>query len=413
MASHNSLSSQQRIPSLDAVRAFALLLGVFYHAGMPFVPGMPATVWVTVDTRQSVAIGEAMFVSHIFRMSLFFVMAGYFARYLYMRSAPRGFWANRLKRIGVPLIVGWCLLYPVCSWIQSWGLKQLFGGHMPALPGWALFPKGYFRFMHLWFLYVLLLLYPTLLTLRRALLFIDRKAVLQGVIDRVGQLLFNSRLAVVLMPMVGAPLAITLFLERDWVYWDGITSPSMTYVPQFPAMIGFGTAMIVGWLLHRRPALLQSFAKRWSAHLLLAILATVYCCMVAGTKIDLVPTPRNAARALFAIVYVVALWSWVGAIIGVALRFLVRANPFCRYLADSSYWIYLVHLPVVAALDVVVRPWQVHWLFKYGFVIVTASAVLFASYHFLARPTFIGAFLNGRKYPLHRGVASPVAAAGV
>jgi ABC-type multidrug transport system ATPase subunit/peptidoglycan/LPS O-acetylase OafA/YrhL len=402
LASRAAVTSQ-RFHSLDAVRAFALLLGVFFHASMSFVPGMLPGVWVTVDRTSSVALGQLFFASHIFRMSLFFVMAGFFARLLYRRSGPRGFWANRLKRIGVPLIVGWCVLFPTFMLIESWGLKQYFGGHMPAMPGGLHFPPGFFPFLHLWFLYALLLLYPTVLVLRRAVLFADRAGILQAGVDRVGQVLLGSPLAVVLAPvLLGAPLALTLFLKRDWVYWGGIPGQDVTYIPQAAVMIGYGTAMLVGWLLHRRTVLLESFEKRWLAHLALAVLATVYCSAVAGTKLVIVPAPMNAARALFAAAYVVALWSWIFALVGVALRFLAGESRILRYVADSSYWIYLVHLPVVAALDVVVRPWHLHWAFKYGFVMAVAFALLFASYHLLVRPTFIGEFLNGRKHPWRR-----------
>jgi ABC-type multidrug transport system ATPase subunit len=36
---------------------------------------------------------------------------------------------------------------------------------------------------------------------------------------------------------------------------------------------------------------------------------------------------------------------------------------------------------------------------KYPFILVASFAVLFASYHYLVRPTFIGLLLNGRKHP--------------
>src|SRR5262245_12737999 len=99
------MSSQDRFHSLDAIRAFALMLGVALHASMSFVPGLFPGIWSTVDTP-SVVLGEFFFVTHIFRMALFFVIAGFFARMLYQRAGARGFWGNRLQRIAVPLVVG-------------------------------------------------------------------------------------------------------------------------------------------------------------------------------------------------------------------------------------------------------------------------------------------------------------------
>jgi peptidoglycan/LPS O-acetylase OafA/YrhL len=100
--------------------------------------------------------------------------------------------------------------------------------------------------------------------------------------------------------------------------------------------------------------------------------------------------------------YVVGTWSAVLALMGLALRFLASESRVRRYLADSSYWLYLVHLPVVAAFAVVVRHWPVHWSLKYGFILGASLAVLLASYHLLVRPSFIGRVLNGRTVPVWR-----------
>jgi hypothetical protein len=62
----------------------------------------------------------------------------------------------------------------------------------------------------------------------------------------------------------------------------------------------------------------------------------------------------------------------------------------------------------VATLDIVVRDWPVHWALKYGFVLAVSFGVLFLSYHYLVRPTLIGKWLNGRKYPRHPSPAVPL-----
>jgi len=403
------MAAQDRVHSLDAVRAFALLLGVAFHACMSFVPGMLPGIWVTVDKTPSVALGQLFFIAHIFRMSLFFVMAGYFARLLYMRSGLRGFWVNRLKRIAVPMIVGWCVIFPIFVVVETWGVREVFGGHMPPAAARPKMPPGFFPFMHFWFLYALLLLYPTVLGLRRAFLWIDRGGVLRALVDRVSTAIVATPAAIILAPAIlGAPLALTLYLREAWIYWGGIPAQDVTYIPQLTVMVGFGTAMIVGWLLHRRADLLQSLEQRWVGHCVVALGATLYCCSVAGTKMVFVPEPMDAAKAFFALSYVVALWSWVLGIVGVSLRFLSGENRIIRYVADSSYWIYIVHLPVVATLDIVVRSWPVHWALKYGFVVSVSFGVLFASYHYLVRPSFIGKWLNGRKYPRHAAPTLPL-----
>ena len=61
----------------------------------------------------------------------------------------------------------------------------------------------------------------------------------------------------------------------------------------------------------------------------------------------------------------------------------------------------LVFLPQLAVQDV---PW--HWSFKIQLILLGTFIPLFVSYHFLVRPTLIGAWLNGRRYP--RKTLAPV-----
>jgi ABC-type multidrug transport system ATPase subunit/peptidoglycan/LPS O-acetylase OafA/YrhL len=257
--------------------------------------------------------------------------------------------------------------------------------------------------MHLWFLYMLVLLYPTVLLLRWLVLAIDRRGALGSVLDRVARLLLGTPAVLGVAPLLlGAPLALTLYPRADWLYWAGIPAQDMTYYPQLPAMVGFGTALIVGWVLHRRIEVLRNLARLWRPQLALAIGATVYCSSVAGTSFGFLPAPLGVGKALFAAAYAFAMWSWIFAIIGLGVRFCSGESRVRRYIADSSYWLYLAHLPVVAAFDIIVRTWPVHWSVKFAFVMAASFSVLFASYHLLVRPTFIGEWLNGRKYPRHR-----------
>ena len=71
---------------------------------------------------------------------------------------------------------------------------------------------------------------------------------------------------------------------------------------------------------------------------------------------------------------------------------------------------YLAHLPLVVALQVWVAHWPVPWAVKFLVINLIAFPVLFLSYHYLVRSTFIGQQLNGRRYPfrpLFRRASNP------
>jgi ABC-type multidrug transport system ATPase subunit/peptidoglycan/LPS O-acetylase OafA/YrhL len=391
--------STERVHALDAVRGFALLLGVAFHAALSFMPGWPPGLWAFSDNSPSQALSDGAFVAHIFRMSLFFFIAGYFGRLLYARLGARGFWSNRVKRIAVPMIIGWVVLFPLIALVWTVGLEKLLGATPPPPP----MPEGWFPLTHLWFLYQLLILYVAVLTARALVVRLDAARKLRGRVDAALSWALRSGVATFTL---GIPLAAALMAIPMWFYWQGIPTPDMSLVPQVPATVGFGTAFVAGWLVHRSPDALGTLARRWLPNIAIAVAASAWLLYVVKTQPMAGP---GITKNAFAYVFGVAVWGWVFGLTGAALRFLSHYSAVRRYIADASYWIYLAHLPVVAALQVWVGHWPLHWSVKFPFILVVSFAVLFASYHFLVRPTFIGQLLNGRRVR-RGGNAAPAAA---
>ncbi len=395
-------TNDQRLHALDAVRGFALLLGVAFHAALSFMPGWPPGIWAMNDNSPSQFLSDAAFVTHIFRMSLFFFIAGYFGRLLYQRLGASAFWANRGKRIAVPLIAGWIVLFPLIAYIWTIGITKVFGGTMPPMPEMPKVP-GAFPLTHLWFLYQLLLTYVAVLAIRGIVARLDPAQKLRGLIDRAVAASVRTMTATFTL---GLPVAAALMTLPMWFYWQGIPTPDQSLIPQVPASVGFGTAFAFGWLVHRSKDALAAIVQRWFANLVIAIVATGW--MLHTMHASPMAQP-GLTKTVYAMVFGVAVWGWVLGLTGAALRFLSNYSATRRYIADASYWIYLAHLPVVAAIQVWVGHWPLHWGVKYPFILVASFAVLFASYHYLVRPTFIGQLLNGRKYPRKN---PPPAAAG-
>ena len=209
--------------------------------------------------------------------------------------------------------------------------------------------------------------------------------------------------------LLAAPIAGCFYLMPNWIMWSGIASPDTGLTPQLPAMIGFGTAFAFGWLLHRQSELLKVWEQRWAMHLGLAVAFTALSLWL----VERAPHPFAVAPSIklaYAACYTLGLWNWIFGIIGAALRFFSGESAVRRYLADSSYWLYLAHLPVVFALQMTVLKWHLHWSIKFPLIVSVATAVLLLSYHYLVRNTYIGEILNGRKYPRMRTTVSPIIA---
>ena len=136
-----------------------------FHAGFSFIPGMIPGIWAFNDSSPSVAISVLLFTSHIFRMSLFFFIAGFFARMMFERNGARGFWSNRCeahsrsadRRLGRHLPGGRRGL--------DLGADEDLRRRLPAAPAAAARRRRRcaFPLTHLWFLYYLLVLYVIVL----------------------------------------------------------------------------------------------------------------------------------------------------------------------------------------------------------------------------------------------------------
>jgi ABC-type multidrug transport system ATPase subunit/peptidoglycan/LPS O-acetylase OafA/YrhL len=397
----NTQPNGERLHALDAVRSFALLLGVAFHAALSFIPGLPPGLWAMTDNSPSAFLGDASFVAHSFRMTLFFFIAGYFARLLHQRVGTKGFWANRGKRIAVPLVVAWLLLFPAIGFVWYLGLQKVFNGAPPAMPEMPRQP-GAFPLTHLWFLYQLLWLYAGALLARSVIVRLDKGQALRRLVDHATTAALRWPAGALLL---GLPLASVLLSTPTWFPWAGIPTPDQSLIPQLPATVGYGTAFLFGWLVHRAPDALAALRGRWLLHSVLAIASSAVCLYVMKTQPPF-GMPEQP-KLIFTLAFVASAWAWSFACTGLALRFLSRPNAAVRYVSDASYWIYLVHLPVVAALQVWVGHWPLHWGVKYPFVVVASLALLLLSYQLLVRSTVIGKVLNGKAYPRR---AAPVEA---
>lgn len=120
----------ERLHALDAVRGFALLLGIVFHSTMSFL-NAPQHAWLIVDKDPSTTLSVVFYVLHMFRMATFFFIAGFFAHLLFHRRGQRAFVRDRLRRIGLPLVVGWPFLFASIVGCAIWGAWVMHGGTLP------------------------------------------------------------------------------------------------------------------------------------------------------------------------------------------------------------------------------------------------------------------------------------------
>ena len=391
------MTTQERFHALDAARAIALLCGIVLHATVSFSPAWASTGTPLVDIRQSDALEGVFHVLHSFRMLLFFVIAGFFANLLLKHRGTKEFWRNRLRRIAVPFVVGWFVLMPLLAAPIVLALYMKNGTFHGDGRGMEMLRQAGIPVGHLWFLYYLLLFYAAALGGRWLLRKLHWSAAIGRLADAFVHRMVRWHAVVFLMPI---PVTIALYYMADWIPWTGIPSPILGLVPLPAAVVAFGTAFLLGWLLYRQADLLQVWSRAWPLNVIVGLAANLLSIGLLGSgQLDAFAT--HSERLIYILCYTFAGWNLAVGVAGFCLRHLAGHSRTWRYLADASYWMYLVHMPLIMLLQAALMRWPVHWLIKYPLIVVVSFGLLLLSYEYMVRYTFIGKWLNGQKRVRH------------
>lgn len=372
---------------LDAVRAFALLLGVVLHGVMSF---MEPRVWIIADTHPDAGFDIAFYVIHIFRMTTFFVLAGFFARMMVQKKGVGAFIGNRLKRVALPLVAFWPLVMTAIIAMLIIANPLAPGATPPPPPPLSV---ATFPLTHLWFLYALLWLYTGAILIKLVTDILHVGGVLGRALDSIVALLTRTDMISALLML---PLAATFYVNDKWVMWFGIVTPDTGLIPNATAMAAFVTAFAFGWWLNRRADLIDHLASRFWLYGLSALIGTWWCLKLAGPSPVLTPVAGHD-HPIYCLLYPLTVWSWTLFFIGAARRFLKGENPLIRYLADASYWVYIVHIPLLLVLQYLVKDLAWPAEPKAAVVLIGTITIALLSYQLLVRYSFIGTILNGRR----------------
>src|SRR5262245_44039514 len=391
----------ERFHSLDALRALVLLLGVVFHSLMAYV--LPPGIWAVGTKQPATPLLWFIYYAHCFRMEVFFLLAGFFACMVIEKRGAALFLRDRARRILLVFVVA---LFPMklllsSAWIIG-GLKTGWLKLPPAvakLPIWQLSIGGLrmeswpnINLTHLWFLYYLVWVTSVSLAARWLIVkCIARSEKLLQAVDPLFLRITSSWYAPLGLAVVTTPL-LAMMSGPD------VDTPDKGFVPNVPVLLLYTLFFCLGWWLHRQAELLDTLARRWKFFLPLSLLVSVIASIGVGMRLSGAEHGtglRWATSVGTSLTMSLAVLGWIGLFV----RTCNSASAWVRYLADSSYWVYLAHLPVVVALQMLFSDWQASLWIKLLAINIIAFAALLSTYHLCVRFTWIGAWLNGQRAP--------------
>ncbi|MGE7775738.1 acyltransferase family protein [Chitinophaga sp. NPDC101104] len=385
-APHTASSGQGRISSMDALRALAMFLGVGLHAAMPYTY-RPFEGLYHDPYYADISYDYIFFFIHIFRMQLFYVIAGFFFRLLFLKIGTRPFIRHRAQRILIPFVVGLFTILPL-TYLPS-AVARVSEAGMPW--NWATVSavlKDIFTWrgpLHLWFLYYLSILYAGGLVVYHLMG--------SGAAKRLLPLKFIhgdfSPGGILLLMTAASYMSLWMFASPFVEYAPGL-------VPKVSFLTYYGIFFFAGWVLHHHMKRIFPLLKRYALPFTLA--GVVVGCVVGWAKID--PAAPEVNRALLQAGATAATICLVTGVAGVFLRWVNAERPAVRYLSDASYWVYLVHVGLLGAVQMYIGQFRFWGPAKYALALGVTIAVSLATYQWWVRYTKIGFYLHGpRKRP--------------
>lgn len=377
------MNTNQRYHGLDGLRAFAMLTGILVHASIPYWSdlGRISFFW-PADQSQSGILWILFTVIHSWRMPLFFILAGFFAQLFMTRHNLWGFVLNRLHRIVAPLILFGAITAFLLPIIWSYG----FTGQL-SISGFLGFPDSPGFLGHLWFLYYLCIFYVVMSLAHGLMLIMPFKI---PFIRTIGKGIYSPIPVILIILVMTALIAIHIFGkgESKWV-WP-INYPDLAY---------HGLFFLFGVGLYRRSEFITTIKTVWVFCLYLLLAAWFSIVQITST-IALTNPKSNEEGELLG--FVIATSSSCATVlfsiglIGLFERTLQHHIRIIRWLSDSSYWIYIMHLPVVALTTFYLFRYELAPELKFLISCSITAAIGLITYKYLIRYTPVGWLLNGR-----------------
>jgi glucan biosynthesis protein C len=373
---------QARLFYLDNLRALAMVAGLFFHAALAYSP-MAHQIWPSADPLQHAWFDVFAWASHLFRMPLFFLIAGFFAAFMLHKKGEVVFIKNRMLKIGLPFLLFLPLLTMLMAVVVQFGIA-----YVQQQPPFLLYFQNLitqadpvempFSTMHLWFLYHLLFLYVLTWSAR----ILVGATLANWLLTRPPHYL----LIMLIFACIPALFAVSVpFPAPEWIF------------PALWALWFYGVFFAVGYGFFRRPALLLDFdPMRQQLWLAGVVSYGIYYYLLPNTLLP-ETQPQGLMKLLMTLLEAISAVTWTIASLLYARRWLDIKNKVLSYLSDVSYWVYLIHLPLLFFVQYLIIDLPLSIFVKYLVASVGTLALCLMSFHLLISWNWLATLLSHRK----------------
>ena len=297
-----------RYHGLDALRCFAMTMGLVMHAPLVFeLPDIVGAENVGVDSE---LVGGLLLWIHLWRMPTFFILSGFFAQMVLEGKGARHFLTQRLLRIFIPMLLTSLTLSYI--WDLHW--QQLY---------------------HLWFLYYLLII-----SLMATVLFMMFSKV-QYLIHNKGK----TYSAICVSLLVALALLTTGAREQGM---EAVIPELYSDIELIP-LLYYAAWFALGQLLFKQKLLIQLNLSTKHLLVLTALGVFLYCALWYWAE--------SGGMLFISALSLLTSLCWIAALMGGFLSVITSQSKFLSFVLELAYPVYLIHLAPAIVLGAMFYEW--------------------------------------------------------
>jgi glucans biosynthesis protein C len=333
--------STARHPELDWLRTGAFVLLIAYHSGMPFV----SWGFHLMNDTSSRALELCMLFVNRWRLPLLFCISGAVVGTSLLKRSTGQFLADRMLRLGLPLIAG-MLLFVVplqIYWerLYKGEITSSFWAFWPSVFTTGPYPEGNLSWHHLWYI-VYALVYSLLLApIARPL---ARWA--------TGLEILNAR---VLLIVFGTAMVLGPGLLDD--AWPSTHNLIADWANHVQYLLYF----LAGFIVYQSPKLLELIAHGKKTLLMLTLVGYVFIYSFIIPRID----TTGWVDVAFGIVWYGMVWTAVLALMAYGRQYFTTRPRWLQLANPAVYPVFILHQPVLITICFFVLPMPWPWALKF------------------------------------------------
>lgn len=375
-----------RLHGFDAVRGLAAVAVVALHAAYPYIYyEMPGLIWAVPVDEPSRLADVVFWWTEASVMPLFFTLSGYFLARSLRRQSPGDVVSGRSRRLLLPMAtVGLAVL---TIDLQVWAFGLISSGR-------ATFSQ-YLRFKyspgihdhmwgpaHLWYIQYLWILCAIVCGAvwlgRFARRRFDLNVPRWGMRAAVGCSL--ATLAAALVTVLSLSPEVVLGFQHSWL-------PAPAKFAHSAIFLSFG-------MLFATTEALPEWTRK-AAPLSLLIAAGIFVAMVPQVHQTLAEGRSGEVNLTLGVLLAAFAVTATLGHLGAGLRWCDRPVPWLTRLAVVSFWVYLIHHPLLGFLQIVARPLPLPAVLKFLLVLTVTTAGCLLTYRHLVEGRTLGRLLDG------------------